>query len=111
MYHAHGKVKECFKCFIQKIDVARSQGLWASALKYFPRLFANMNLNEASAWIKGERSNANIVPQEPYDTWQVRVAQADAASVQQAYFVLRAHREGLLNETRKDRCQETASET
>jgi len=37
----------------------------------------------------------NIVSQVPFETWQVRIAEADAAMVQQAYWVARAHKEEL----------------
>lgn len=40
----------------------------------------------------------NIIPQEPLESWQVRIAQADAACVQEAYWVAKAHAEGLVPE-------------
>jgi len=52
-----------------------------------------MNIHEAKEWLLGNRSTINTVPREPFDTWQVRVSTADAASVQQAYFVAKAHQE------------------
>ena len=55
-----------------------------------------MNPDEAREWVAGRRSMANTIPQEPLDTWQVRIAQADANMVQIAYWVLRAHKEGLV---------------
>lgn len=54
---------------------------------------------EAEEWILGSRSTANTVPREPYETWEVRIAQADAVMIQQAYYVLKAYKEGLLNDT------------
>jgi hypothetical protein len=57
-----------------------------------------MNRNEAVKWIRGEMSMGNIIPQDPYETWLVRIAQADAAMTQQAYYVLKAHQEGLLRQ-------------
>ncbi len=57
-----------------------------------------MTIEEAKEWLRGERSMCNIIPQEPFDTWQVRIAQADAAMAEQAYWVLRAYKEGLINE-------------
>jgi hypothetical protein len=57
-----------------------------------------MTKTEALEWIRGERSWTNVVPPDPYDTWQARIAFADAASVQRAYWVLRAHAEGLVEE-------------
>jgi len=39
----------------------------------------------------------NIIPQDPFETWQVRICQADAAMTEQAYLVVKAHNESLLN--------------
>jgi hypothetical protein len=36
---------------------------------------------------------ASYVPQDPYETFLIRIAQADAAKIQQAYFVAKAHEE------------------
>lgn len=55
-----------------------------------------MNHDEAVAWLSGQRSSINIVINEPFETWEVRIAQTDAAMMQQAYWVLRAHEENLL---------------
>ena len=55
-----------------------------------------MNIEEANAWLKGERSTTNYIPQDPFETWNVRIAQADAACTQQAYWIAKAHAEGLL---------------
>ena len=55
-----------------------------------------MNLEEAQAWLRGERSTANVIPHHPLETWLVRIAQADAAHAQQAYYVVKAHREMLV---------------
>ncbi len=52
-----------------------------------------MNLKEAQEWLVGNRSTVNSVPQDPYETWEVRIAQADAARTQQAYWIVRAHNE------------------
>lgn len=49
-----------------------------------------MNKDEAIAWLMGERSMCNTIPQDPFDTWQVRIAQADAAMCEQAYWILMA---------------------
>ncbi len=54
-----------------------------------------MHYDEAIAWLRGERSMTNIIPQDPFDSWQVRVAEADAAMTQQAYWIVKAHKEGL----------------
>ena len=54
-----------------------------------------MDYEEAIGWLKGNRS-ANTVPTEPYETWEVRIAQADAAMTQQAYWIVKAHDENLI---------------
>jgi hypothetical protein len=54
---------------------------------------------EAIAWLTGSRSMTNIIPQDPYESWLVRIAQADAAMMEQAYWILRTHKEGLLATT------------
>lgn len=55
-----------------------------------------MDYEEAVQWLKGNRSMTNLIPQDPFETWQVRTAQADAAMMQQAYWVVKAHKEGLV---------------
>jgi len=51
-----------------------------------------MNYEEAMEWIDGKRSMANIVPEHPFETWAIRIAQADAAMMQQAYWMIKAHK-------------------
>jgi hypothetical protein len=55
-----------------------------------------MDRQEAIEWLKGNRSTTNTIPQDPFETWQVRIAQADAAMTMQAYWVLKAFKEGLV---------------
>ena len=55
-----------------------------------------MDRDEAIEWLKGTRSITNNIPTDPYETWAVRTAQADAAMIQAAYWVLKAHAEGLM---------------
>ena len=55
-----------------------------------------MSIDEAREWLNGERSLTNIIPRDPFESWQVRIAQADTAMVEKAYWVLRAHNERLL---------------
>ena len=58
-----------------------------------------MDYKEAVEWLKGNRSMTNIIPQgSSFDTWSVRVAQADAAMVQQAYWIVKAHKELKCNQ-------------
>lgn len=55
-----------------------------------------MDLKEAREWLLGERSMVNSVPQFPLETWQERISATDAAMTQQAYWVVKAHNEGLV---------------
>lgn len=57
-----------------------------------------MNLETALEWLNGRRSMTNIMPLDPVETHHVRIAQADAAMTQQAYWIVRAHKEGLVGE-------------
>ena len=57
-----------------------------------------MDLNEALNWLQGSRSMAHTVPHDPFETWQVRIAQADAAKTHQAYCIMLAHQKGLVKE-------------
>ena len=50
-----------------------------------------MDLKEAQEWMEGKRSMTNIVPVEPIETRQERIAGADAAKTEQAYWILRFH--------------------
>lgn len=55
-----------------------------------------MDYAEALEWLNGSRSMCNIVPQDPFETWIVRTAQADAAMMQQAYYTVKYHEEQKL---------------
>ena len=55
-----------------------------------------MNYEEALAWLRGERSLTNSVPYDPFETWALRIQEADTAATQQAYLIVKAHKEGLL---------------
>ena len=55
-----------------------------------------MTKEEAVEWINGNRSMTNQIPQDPFETWLVRINAADAAMVQQAYWTLKAHSENLM---------------
>lgn len=46
-----------------------------------------MTHDEAIEWLEGKRSMINSIPSSDYDTLAVRVAQADAAMTQIAYYV------------------------
>lgn len=54
-----------------------------------------MNFTEAVEWVSGNRSMTNIIPQDPVETWLVRIAQADAAMTEQAYWILKSEKDGL----------------
>jgi len=58
--------------------------------------------DEACAWLRGERSMTNIVPQHPLETWVVRIAQADAAMTEQAYWIAKAHNDAAVDEKFKE---------
>ena len=60
-----------------------------------------MTQDEAKEWILGNRSTINSIPQEPLSTWEVRILVADAFMVQQAYYILKSYKEGLLNKETK----------
>lgn len=55
-----------------------------------------MNYEEAIEWLKGKRSTTNIILEHPIETWNVRIAQADAAKTMQAYYIVKAHKEELV---------------
>ena len=57
-----------------------------------------MKYEEAIAWLRGERSTLNTLDQYPIETWAVRIAEADLTMIQQAYWIVKAHKEGLINE-------------
>ena len=61
-----------------------------------------MTIEEAIAWLKGERSTVNVVPQHPLETWQSRIMEADAFATQQAYWIVRAQNEGIVPEETKE---------
>ena len=52
-----------------------------------------MDIDEAIEWLQGKRSMCNQIPQDPFETWQARIAEADAWKTQQAYWVVKHHRE------------------
>ena len=60
-----------------------------------------MDYKEAVDWLKGNRSMANIIPQDPFETWQMRVAAADASMTQQAYWIVKAYNDNNLWEALK----------
>ncbi len=43
----------------------------------------------------------NSIPNSPYETWIVRIAEADAAMTQQAFWIVKAHVEGLVQEDKE----------
>lgn len=66
-----------------------------------------MKYEEAIAWLRGERSMTNMI-QSSADTncpWIVQTAQADAAATQQAYWVVKAHNEGMIEPHTSDKSQ------
>jgi len=57
-----------------------------------------MNYKEALEWLNGKRSMVNMVTCDPLATWQARIAQADAAMCEHAYWIVRANKEKLISE-------------
>lgn len=57
-----------------------------------------MDLKEAKAWMSGERSTINHHLDNTQNRGEdlVNCAREDAALTEQAYWVLKAHREGLM---------------
>jgi hypothetical protein len=49
-----------------------------------------MDIQEAKEWLEGKRSMTNIIPTEPFETWQSRIAEADANKTKQAYYIVKA---------------------
>ncbi len=58
-----------------------------------------MKYEEALAWLNGERSTVNYAGGEsPWDS-QERATRMDTALTEQAYWIVRAHNEGLIGIT------------
>jgi hypothetical protein len=51
---------------------------------------------EAEEWLRGKGSMTNLIPQDPINTWIIRIAQADAAMTEKSYWILRAYNENLI---------------
>ena len=65
-------------------------------MKDLGKRWCEMDLDEAREWLSGNRSLRNFIPSDPQGAWQAIVAEADAAMIQQAYWIARAHKEGLV---------------
>jgi hypothetical protein len=55
-----------------------------------------MDINEAHEWLAGKRSLVNFIPQHPIETLQERIASADCAMTQMAYWIVKANRESVV---------------
>jgi len=57
-----------------------------------------MTYEEAVAWLRGQRSTANIIQSDCNSNgqWIVQTAQADAAMTQQAYWIVKAWSENIV---------------
>lgn len=55
-----------------------------------------MTFDEATEWMRGRCSMCNSISLNPEETLEVRIAEADAAMMQQAYWVLKAWEENLV---------------
>ena len=56
-----------------------------------------MKYSEALEWLRGNRSMRNYFIVDDFDKNVLLTAQADAAMMQIAYTVVKAHKEGLLD--------------
>lgn len=66
-----------------------------------------MRIEEAKAWLRGERSNANLIrgnPEVSMGEQEASLAMADAASVLQAYWVVKAHEDLDLKPFERPKC-------
>jgi hypothetical protein len=58
-----------------------------------------MLLEDAMAWLRGERSMQNVITGDGSGSngaWVAWTAKADASITEQAYWIVRAHAEGLV---------------
>lgn len=60
-----------------------------------------MDINEAKQWLRGDRSLRSEVAQFPFETLPARIAEADAAMTQQAYWIAKAHAEGIVEASKE----------
>lgn len=56
-----------------------------------------MNIQEAEQWLRGELSGVNHIPTDPFESWSVRIEEYNAAMRQQAYWIMKAHKEKLVS--------------
>lgn len=56
-----------------------------------------MKIDEAKEWFEDKRDMINMIPDDPKETWEIRIQEANLYKIQQAYWTLRAHKEGLLD--------------
>ena len=55
-----------------------------------------MSYEEALAWLKGERSTINYTDAGTPEQSRINSAEKDASMTEQAYWIVRAHKEGLV---------------
>ena len=55
-----------------------------------------MTYEEAVGWLRGERSTVNYAGGDSPAESQERATRMDAAMTEQAYWIVRAHKEGLV---------------
>ncbi|HDK41807.1 MAG TPA: hypothetical protein ENG87_00390 [Candidatus Pacearchaeota archaeon] len=55
-----------------------------------------MTYEEALSWLSDKRSTINVISQYPLETWQSRIAETDLLMIQQAYWIAKAYKEGLV---------------
>ena len=54
-----------------------------------------MDLEEALAWLQGKRSTLNYTNAPTPQESRINAAKQDASMTEQAYWIVRAHKEGL----------------
>ena len=55
-----------------------------------------MDNEEAQAWLRGERSTINYTQAPTPEDSRINSAKKDASMTEQAYWIVRAHKEGLV---------------
>lgn len=66
-----------------------------------------MKVEEAKAWLRGERSNANTIrgnPEVSMAEQEAYLAMADASSVVEAYWIVKAHKDLDLEPFERPKC-------
>ena len=65
-----------------------------------------MQLEEAQAWLRGERSTINYTQAPTPEESRINAAKQDASMTEQAYWIVRAHKEGITEDAHQFRPME-----